>query len=194
MKSSILARDRNVDLPRPSVQKLFGLLAEFERPDTVLHGAKQAYAAGYRRMEAYSPFHIEGLAESLGHGPTPIPLFTLLGGMSGCLGGYFMQWYASSWLYPLNVGGRPLNSWPNFIPITFELTILIAALSALFSMLVLNRLPQLYHPVFNAPNFRRASIDRFFLCIESADPCFDFKQTHEFLVGLGTCRVVEVEQ
>ncbi len=175
-------------------QKLYGLMAEFKEHEEVVEAAKHAYAAGYRRMDGYSPFPVEGLAEALGHESTAVPLFTLLGGILGGLGGYFMEWYAMGRLYPLNVGGRPLNSWPNFIPVTFELTILIASLSALLSMLILNRLPQLYHPVFNVPEFRRASIDRFFLCIEARDPTFDLLETRRFLEGLKPERVSEVEE
>src|SRR5579872_5197137 len=148
---------------------LYGLLAEFEEHDQLLEAARRAYAAGYRRMDGFSPFPIDELAEALGHEYSPVPLFTLFGGIAGGLGGYFMEWYSMARLYPLNVGGRPHNSWPNFIPVVFELTILIASLSAFVSMLVLNRLPQLHHPVFNVPEFRRASIDRFFLCIEAED-------------------------
>src|SRR2546423_4280409 len=144
-------------------------------------------------MDAFSPFPVEGLAEALGHEYTAVPLITLLGGMAGGLGAYFMQWYSMGRLYPLNVGGRPLNSWPNFIPITFELTVLIAAFSALVTMLALNRLPQPHHPVFNAPEFRRASIDRFFLLIEAADPKFDREETWSFLERLKPLSMREVE-
>ena len=185
-----------VALPEPIVREekgLFGLMAEFVEHEQLLEAAKHAYAEGYRRMDAYSPFPIEGLAEALGYEYTAIPLITLLGGMAGGLGAYFMEWYAMGRLYPLNVGGRPLNSWPNFIPVTFELTILIAALSAFTAVFVLNRLPQLYHPVFNVPEFRRASIDRFFLCIESTDPKFDRESTGRFLESLNPAKVTEVE-
>ena len=184
-----------VELPEAVVaveQPLFGLMAEFAEHDQLLEATKQAYAIGYRRMDAYSPFPVEGLAEALGHEHSPIPLITLLGGMAGGLGAYFMEWYAMARLYPLNVGGRPLNSWPNYVPVTFELTVLIASLSAFVAVFVLNRLPQLYHPVFNVPGFRRASIDRFFLCIEVTDPKFDCKRTREFLVSLGSIKVSEV--
>lgn len=172
--------------------KIFGLMAEFEEHQQVVQAAQRAYDAGYREMDAFSPFPVEGLVEALGHETTPIPLITLVGGMIGGLGGYFMEWYAMARLYPLNVGGRPYNSWPNFIPITFELTILIASLAAFVSVLVLNRLPQPYHPVFNVPEFRRASIDRFFLCIEQRDPQFDLKTTRRFLEGLKPVKVTEV--
>src|SRR5437762_3104059 len=172
---------------------LYGLMAEFEEHEQLLGAAKRAYAEGYRRMDGFSPFPIEGLAEALGHEMTLVPLFTLMGGIAGGLGAYFMEWYSMGRLYPLNVGGRPLNSWPHFIPVTFELTVLIAALSALISMLLLNRLPEPHHPVFNVPEFRRASIDRFFLCIEATDPKFEREGTGKFLETLGPCAVKEVE-
>jgi hypothetical protein len=167
-------------------------MAEFEEHEELLEAARRAYAAGYRRMDAFSPFPVEELAEALGHDFTPVPLITLLGGIAGGLGGYFMEWYSMGRLYPLNVGGRPLNSWPNFIPVVFELTVLIASLSGFTAMLVLNRLPRLNHPVFNVPEFRRASIDRFFLCIEAEDPIFDPRQTFRFLEGLEPLNISEV--
>ena len=173
---------------------LYGLMAEFEEHDQVLEAARRAYAAGYRRMDAFSPFPVEGLAEALGREHTSVPLFTLVGGLTGGLGGYFMQWYCMVSLYPINVGGRPHNSWPNFIPVTFELTILIASLSAVVAMLALNRLPQPHHPVFNVPEFRRASIDRFFLCIEAEDPKFEQGQTFRFLESLKPLEVRNVEE
>jgi hypothetical protein len=169
-------------------------MAEFVEHDQVLEAAKRAYAEGYRQMDAFSPFPVEGLAEAIGHEFTSVPLFTLLGGIVGGLGGYFMEWYSAAQLYPINIGGRPLNSWPNFIPITFELTVLIASISALAAMLALNRLPQPYHPVFNVQEFRRASIDRFFLCIQVSDPKFDRDATKHFLESLGASEVMEVEE
>lgn len=181
------------EAPAISEEKaLYGLMAEFEEHDQLIEAAKRAYTAGYREMDGYSPFPIEGLAEALGHEGSPVPLFTLLGGMAGGLGGYFMEWYSMARLYPINVGGRPHNSWPNFIPVTFELTVLIASLSALISMLVLNKLPQPHHPVFNVPEFRRASIDRFFLCIETEDPKFERSGTWKFLQNLSPVSVSEV--
>ena len=173
-------------------KSLYGLMAEFEEHDQLLKAAKQTYAAGYRRMDAFSPFPIEGLAEAIGHDWSIVPLCTLIGGMAGGLGGYFMEWYSMARLYPLNVGGRPLNSWPNFIPITFELTVLIASLTAFVSVLILNRLPWLNHPVYNVPEFRRASIGRFFLCIESKDPIFDREKTQRFLENFQPLKVAEV--
>ncbi len=171
---------------------LYGFIAEFEEHDELVQAAKRAYEAGYRELDAFSPFPVEGLAEALGHEYSLVPLFTLLGGMAGGLGGYFMEWYSMARLYPLNVGGRPHNSWPNFIPVVFELTVLIASLSAFVSMLILNRLPQPHHPVFNIPEFRRASIDRFFLCIEAEDPKFQRQQTWRFLEDLEPLKVQEV--
>lgn len=171
---------------------LYGLAAEFVHKEQIIHATRRAYAEGYRKMDAYSPFPIEELPDALGRSNTAVPLCTLIGGTVFGLGGFFMEWISMSQLYPLNVGGRPFNSWPSFIPVTFEMTILGAALSALTSMIVLNRLPQPYHPVFNARNFARASQDRFFLCIESADPKFDPAKTRTFLQGLNPVTVSEV--
>jgi hypothetical protein len=183
-------------LPEPEVEYeekvLYGLMAEFEEHEELLEAARRAYAEGYRRMDGYSPFPVEGLAEALGHEETTIPMFTLIGGMAGGLGGYFMEWIAMGHLYPLNVGGRPLNSWPNFIPITFELTVLIASVSAFLGVFVLNRLPQPNHPVFNVPEFERASIDRFFLCIEVNDPKFSLGGTRKFLESTKAVKISEV--
>lgn len=173
-------------------KSLYGFMAEFKEHEQLLEAARCAYAAGYRRMDAFSPFPVEELPEALGHYYTPVPLITLLGGIAGGLGGYFMEWYSMGRLYPLNVGGRPLNSWPNFIPVVFELTVLVASLSAFTSMLVLNRLPRLHHPVFNVPQFRRASIDRFFLCIEAEDSIFEPQHTWKFLTDLNSLNVSEV--
>ncbi len=173
-------------------RSLYGLMAEFQEHEQLLEAARQAYAKGYRRLDAFSPFPIEGLAETIGHEYSAVPLITLLGGMAGGLGGYFMEWYSMARLYPLNVGGRPHNSWPNFIPVVFELTILIASLSAFIAMLVLNRLPEPHHPVFNVPEFTRASIDRFFLCIETGDPQFEPHATWKFLQNLRPLKVMEV--
>jgi hypothetical protein len=183
-------------LPEPEVEyedkTLFGLMAEFEEHEQLLAATRRAHAEGYRRMDAYSPFPVEGLTEALGHEYSAIPLFTLVGGIVGGLGGYFLQWYSMARLYPLNVGGRPYNSWPNFIPITFELTILIASISAFLGVFILNRLPQPNHPVFNVPEFERASIDRFFLCIEAKDPKFNLEETRKLLESLKACKVMEV--
>jgi hypothetical protein len=172
---------------------IYGLMAEFDRPEELRSAAQQAYAAGYRRMDAYTPFPVEGLAEALGLHRTRLPLVVLLGGIVGCIGGFGLQYYASVIDYPLNIGGRPLNSWPSFVPVTFETTILCAALAAVLGMLALNGLPMPYHPVFNVPEFQRASRDGFFLCIEAADPKFDAAQTRTFLESLNPREVSEVE-
>jgi len=145
-------------------------------------------------MDAYSPFPVDGLAEALGFRRTRVPLVVLIGGIIGCLGGFFLQYWVSVIDYPINVAGRPLNSWPSFIPVTFELTILIAALSAFFAVLALNGLPMPYHPVFNVERFELASRSRFFLCIEAADPRFDGEGTHKFLESAGAVGVYEVER
>lgn len=171
---------------------LYGLMAEFKTPRELLAAAERAKAGGYRRMDGFTPFPVEGLPEALGRKRTRIPLIVLIGGICGGAGGFFMEWYANVVNYRLNIGGRPLDSWPMFIPITFELTVLGAALAAFFSTLALNKLPQPYHPVFNAPHFERATIDRFFLCIESTDPQFDALGTRAFLDSLGALNVSEV--
>jgi hypothetical protein len=174
--------------------RLYGLMAEFDDPDDLLAATRRAREAGYRRMDAYSPFPVEGLAEALDFRDTRVPEVVLVGGIVGGVGGFFMQWFATRVFYPINVGGRPLNSWPAYIPITFELTVLLAAFAALFGLLILNRLPQPYHPVFNAPGFQLASRDRFFLCIEAADPRFDRAATARFLLDLRPLQVAEVAQ
>jgi hypothetical protein len=173
--------------------KIYGLLAEFEHPDDLIAAIHRAREEGYRRMDAYSPFPLEELSDALDFHKTHMPLVVLIGGITGCLSGFFLQYYGMVLGYPYNVGGRPFNSWPMFIPITFELTILIAALSAVFGMLALNGLPMPYHPLFNVRQFARVSQDRFFLCIESTDPKFDFEQTRDFLTGLGPREVIEVQ-
>jgi hypothetical protein len=164
--------------------KLFGLMAGFDDHERVVEAAKSAHEQGYRHMDAYTPFPVEGLAEALGSKGTSVPLIVLIGGICGGLGGYFMEWYAMAISYPINIGGRPFNSWPAYIPITFELTILAAAISAIVGMLALNRLPRPHHPVFNVREFERASTDRFFLCIEASDPKFELAATRRFLESL----------
>jgi len=174
-------------------QGLYGVMAEFESPDDVLAAARNAYDAGYRKMDAYSPFPVEGLSEAVGFHHTRLPWIVLCGGITGALTGFFLQYYVAVIDYPLNIGGRPLNSWPAFIPVTFELTILFSALSAVIGMIALNGLPRPYHPVFNVPGFSRASRNRFFLCIEAADPGFDYEKTRSFLKSLKAVEVSDVE-
>ena len=171
---------------------LFGLAAEFISHGQLLDAARAACAQGYKRMDAYAPFPVEGLPSALGRKRSLVPLVVLIGGIIGGSSGYFMQWYANVVSYPLNIGGRPLNSWPSFIPITFELTVLVAALSAVLGMLALNGLPMPYHPVFNVPRFALASRDQFFLCVEATDPKFDRAETRRFLETLGARTVTEV--
>lgn len=173
-------------------EDLYGLLAEFEHPGELVRATQRAFDAGYRRMDAYSPIPIEGLTEALGRRATRLPYLVLLGGVLGGLSGYVLQYYVAVVSYPLNVGGRPYHSWPAFLPITFESAILGAALFAVLGMLALNGLPQPYHPLFNVPEFRLASRDRFFLCIESADPRFDRAATRQFLQAQTTRTVREV--
>jgi Alternative complex III, ActD subunit len=171
---------------------VYGLMAEFEDPNTLVAAAAQAREAGYRRMDAYSPFPIEELHEALGSHHSKLPLIVLIGGVVGCLGGFLLQYWASAIAYPINVGGRPFNSWPAFIPVTFECTILGAALSAVLGMLALNGLPMPYHPVFNVPRFALASRNRFFLCIEAKDRKFDLEKTRAFLESLSPREVSTV--
>ncbi len=156
-----------------SPEHIFGIMAEFDDETALVAAAHAARRKGYRNVDAYSSYPIEGLAEALGRGRTPIPLIMLVGGLCSGAAGYALQYYAMAVDYPLNIGGRPLHSWVSFIPITFELSVLGAALFGVAGMLILNRLPQPYHPVFNVPAFARASQDRFFLCIESVDEHFD---------------------
>lgn len=173
--------------------KIYGLMAEFDSPETLLEAARRAFAAGFRKMDAYSPFPVDGLAEAIGFHRSQIPLIVLIGGIVGCLGGFFLQYWASVIDYPINIGGRPLNSWPSFIPVTFEVTILIAALSAVFGVLALNGLPMPYHPVFNVERFELASRNRFFLCIEAVDAKFDLESTRRFFEEIGAHGIYEVE-
>lgn len=172
---------------------LYGIMAEFDNPDRLIEATKRAYAEGYRKMDAYTPFPVHGLADALGHRGVRLPLIVLAGGVIGALAGFGMQVFASAIDYPLNIGGRPLISWPAFIPVTFEMTILLAAAAAVFGMLGLNGLPEPYHPVFNVPSFELASRSHFFLCIEATDPKFEPAETRRFLEALAPSSVAEVE-
>jgi hypothetical protein len=173
---------------------LWGLVAEFETPEALVAAAHKVSGSGFKRYDAYSPFPIEGLHDAMGFHRNRLPLLVLLGGICGGVGGFAMQYYASVIDYPINIGGRPFNSWPSFIPITFELTILGAALAAVFGMLALNGLPMPYHPLFNVERFALASRDRYYLCIESRDRLFEPEKTRAFLESLKPHGVYEVER
>jgi hypothetical protein len=171
---------------------LHGLLAEFDSVESLVHATEQAYAHGYRAMDAYSPFPVEELSDALGFRTRAVPLLALAGGLTGVVTGFGMQAGVHAVLLPINVGGRPLVSWPAFIPVTFEMGVLFSALFTLVGLLALNRLPEPYHPVFNVPGFARATRDRFFLCIEARDARFNAEGTRRFLEGLGAREVSDV--
>lgn len=173
---------------------IYGVVAEFDNPSALVAAANLTREAGYHRFEAYAPYPIEELAEAVGHAHTRLPLAVFLGGLIGGLGGYLLQYLTAVVTYPINIGGRPLHSWPAFIPVTFECTILGAALTAVFGMLARNGLPMPYHPLFHMPRFARASRDLFFLCIQARDPMFDAVAVSEFLRTLGATDVQEVPQ
>jgi hypothetical protein len=172
---------------------IYGLIAEFNDPNELVAAARGVTEAGYRHVDAFTPFPIEELSEALGRHSNRLPLIVLIGGLLGGLAGYGLQYYTSVIDYPINVGGRPLHSWVAFIPITFETTVLGAALAAVLGMLALNGLPMPYHPLFNVPRFALASRDRFFLCIEAVDPLFDRLGTRRFLERYQPRQVSEVE-
>lgn len=175
-------------------QLIHGMLAEFDSPEAVLEAATRTSEAGYRQVEAYTPFPVHGLTDALGQSPTRVPVVAFFFGILGALLGFGMCWYANVVSYPWNIGGRPPNSWPAYIPITFEVMVLCASFGAVLSMLGLNGLPQPYHPVFNAPIFERASRDRFFICIEAKDPKYESQQTRSFLESLSPLSVTEVPE
>ncbi|HEY3939530.1 MAG TPA: DUF3341 domain-containing protein [Bryobacteraceae bacterium] len=164
---------------------IHGALVEFDTPEELIAACKRAYATGYRKMDAFAPMPVEGLAEAIGFKRNKVAMCVLIGGLCGVTGGFTLLEWITNIAYPLNVGGRPTNSWPAYIPITFECMILLAALTSMVSMLAMNGLPKPYHPLFNVPAFERASVDKFFLCIESTDPMFRLEGTVEFLGGLG---------
>jgi hypothetical protein len=183
--------DADINKPVTALQ-LYGIMAEFETPEALIHAARRAREEGYRQLDAYTPFAIEELADLLHARSTWIPLIVLGGGITGFLTGLALQYWAAAIDYPLNIGGRPLASIPAFIPISFELTILFAAGAAVLGMLALNGLPMPYHPVFNVARFVRASQDRFFLLIMASDPFFKYEKTRHFLSGLEASEVSDV--
>jgi hypothetical protein len=172
---------------------LHGLMGEFGSPEALLAAAKKTREAGYKHVDAYTPFPIDGLAHAIGFRWTAVPLITLIGGIGGGLSGFGLEYWCSAISYPINVAGRPLNSWPAFIPVTFELTVLGASIFAVVGMIALNKLPQPYHPVFNVERFIGASTDRFFLVIEARDPKFDLTGTARFLQEISAQHVTEVK-
>ena len=171
----------------------YGLLAEFDTPTELVAATKRAHAEGYRKMDTFSPYPVEEAWEAMEHHDRRLSLIVLLGGLVGMFSGYGLEYWVHVIAYPTNIAGKPLNSWPQFIPVTFEMTILFAALAAVLGMIVLNKLPMPYHPVFNVERFAHASQDKFFLLIESADPKFDRQRTMEFMKGLNASEINEVE-
>ncbi len=172
---------------------LFGMAAEFDSVQDILWAAKEARAAGFTRMDAYTPFPIHGLDDAIGFRDSRVKWIIFFSGLFGGCFGLWLQWWVSTQAYPVNVGGKPFFSWPAFVPVTFECTILLASFGAFFGMLALNGLPKPYHPIFNAKNFELASQNRFFLCIEGDDPKFDVSETRSFLESLEPLTISEVE-
>jgi hypothetical protein len=178
----------------PPREGIYGLLAEFDTPRDLVLATEKAHQAGYRRMECYTPYPVEEAAEALRFHKNRVPLLCLLGGLLGLTTAYLMQTWINTLAYPLNIAGRPLLSWPAFIIPAYEWTILFSGLSAAFGMIAMNGLPQTYHPLFNAPNFRNgATTDKFFLCLEATDPKFSPGETRAFLEQFPTVSVVEVD-
>jgi hypothetical protein len=171
---------------------IYGIMAEFDSPTDLVVAARRTYESGYHRIDAYSPFPIEELAEAIGFHHNSVPLVVLIGGLIGCVSGYYLQYWISVITYPINVGGRPLHSWPAFIVVTFEMSILCAGIAAVLGMLALNGLPMPYHPVFNVPRFAFATKDRFFLMVFSNDPKFNTVETRRFLETLAPRSISEV--
>jgi hypothetical protein len=173
--------------------KLHGVMGEFATPIDLVNAIEKVKEAGYTKLDAYTPFPIEETWEALGHHKSPVPLIVLIGGIIGGLGGFFLQYWVSVIEYPINVGGRPFNSWPAFIPVTFECTILGAVLSAVAGVFIINGLPEPYHPVFNVQRFAFASRNRYFLCVEARDPKFNRDEIHKLLLELSASEATDVE-
>ncbi len=178
-----------------TIQGLYGIMAEFTTPEDLVEATERAYADGYRDMDAYTPFPVSGVAEALGSHRTWVSPMVGIAGLLGALGGFGLMYWITVIAYPVNVAGRPLNSWPAYILITYECAVLVASLSAVIGMFAMNGLPQPYHPVFNVPRFGLASKNRFFLCIEARDVHFNPEVTRTFLQGLtGVQEVSDVER
>lgn len=173
-------------------ETLYGLLAEFPGPNELINAATAARKRGYVAVEAYAPFPVDGLSEALALPTNIVPIITLIGGIFGAAAAYVLQWWINVVSYPANIGGKPFHSWPAFIPVTFELTVLGAALAAVLGMLILNGLPRPYHPVFRAKEFERASRDGFFLCLRSIDPKFSLPDATNFLKTLVPSNLIEL--
>lgn len=171
---------------------IYGIMAEFDSAQNLVVAARRTYEAGYRKIDAYSPFPVEDLAEAIGFHSNRVALVTLIGAIIGGLSGYLLQYWIATISYPINVGGRPYHSWPSFIVVTFEMTILFGGISAVFGMLALNGLPMPYHPVFNVPRFAMASKDRFFLIVFATDPNYDAASTRQFFESLAPRSISEV--
>jgi Protein of unknown function (DUF3341) len=171
---------------------MYGLMAEFDTPEQLMTAAESAYEAGFRNMDAYTPFPVEGLSDVIGFRKTAVPLIVLIGALLGTSSAFLLQYWINVIAYPENIGGRQLNSWPAFMVVCFELTILFGGITAVVGMLALNGLPLPYHPVFNSRRFERASRDGFFLCIEAVDPKFDRADTERFLTGLSPRAIEEI--
>ena len=184
----------DTQMPHVDDANLYALVAEFDEVDEIMDAAHAVRKAGYTKTDAHTPFPVEGLDQALGMQPTRLGWIVLLMGITGLVVGFGMQWYANTIFYPINIGGKPLNSWPNFVVITFEITVLLSAFTAGLYMIGRNGLPRLYHPIFNTPNFEDATRDKFFLAIEAKDGKFDRAETKQFLEGLGAKRVSEVER
>jgi hypothetical protein len=176
----------------PLSPAIYGILAEFDSSTDLVYAARAAYAAGYRKMDAYSPFPIEEASEAIGFHKSRVPLIVLLGGLLGGLSGFGLQYWINVISYPLNIGGKPYNAWPAFIVPTFEMTILFAGLAGVFGMFALNGLPMPYHPLFNVDRFSAVTRDKFFLCVEAADPKFDVVDTQRFMESLKPLSISEV--
>lgn len=173
----------------PREPALAGVIAEFDNVDDVLAAAEKIRDAGYTRWDVHTPFPVHGMDHAMGIRPTILPWLVLFAGLTGMTLGLLLQWYTNAWDYPYFISGKPLISLPAWIPVTFELTILFSALTAVFGMLGLNGLPRLYNPLFNSARFRRVTNDRFYVVIDAADPIFDREKTDDFLKAQGALAV-----